>query len=297
MKIAAFTTKDGLQSWGVINDENQTILCAADLEEMYFTFLPETIDELIEQGNEGVLALASALEKHKEDPIAEPYELSEVVLTKPANVQRNVMCIGLNYDEHIKEFTRDKKEAENELPIFFTKRPNSVIGPNEHIQLHTHATSMVDYEGELAIIIGKRGTNISESEAWDYVFGYTILNDVSARDLQRNHIQWFLGKSLDTFCPMGPYILLGDKQEKQFTLKTFVNGELRQSGDTHDFIHPIPELIATLSRGMTLEPGDIIATGTPSGVGKGFNPPRYLKSGDEVSITISDIGTLTNPVR
>ena len=102
MKIAAFTTKDGLQSWGVINDENQTILCAADLEEMYFTFLPETIDELIEQGNEGVLALASALEKHKEDPIAEPYELSEVVLTKPVNVQRNVMCIGLNYDEHIK---------------------------------------------------------------------------------------------------------------------------------------------------------------------------------------------------
>lgn len=110
MKIAAFATKDGLQSWGVINDENQTILCAADLEEMYFTFLPETIDELIEQGNEGVLALASALEKHKEDPIAEPYELSEVVLTKPANVQRNVMCIGLNYDEHIKEFTRDKKK-------------------------------------------------------------------------------------------------------------------------------------------------------------------------------------------
>lgn len=132
---------------------------------------------------------------------------------------------------------------------------------------------------------------------YDYIFGYTIINDVTARDLQRRHSQWFLGKSLDGFCPMGPAILISDKQPKDFEIRTYVNSELRQSGTTEDLIFSIPTLISTLSRGLTLEPGDIIATGTPSGVGMGFNPPRFLQEDDEVSITIPGIGTLANTVK
>ena len=297
MKIASFTAPNGIQSWGVINDETQTILSAADLEEMYFTFLPETIDELIEQGDEGLLALATALEKHKEEPLADEYSLSDVALTKPIQVKRNVICLGLNYDSHVKEYLRSDVADTPADPIFFTKRPSSVIGPDEYIQLHQDATSQVDYEGELGVIIGKGGSHISENEAYDHIFGYTIINDVTARDLQKKHVQWFLGKSLDTFCPMGPAIFLGDKQAHEFTIQTHVNGELRQSASSEDMICSIPKIISTLSRGMTLEPGDVIATGTPFGVGMGFNPPRFLESEDEVAITISHIGTLKNTIR
>ncbi|SUP42709.1 fumarylacetoacetate hydrolase family protein [Veillonella criceti] len=295
MKIATFTSPSGVRQWGVIDDENQTILGSADLEEAYYAYLPETVEELINLGDEGVLLLATALEKHRETPIALPYALSEVLLETPFTPHRNIFCVGKNYREHIAEF--DKTGGEPEHPIFFTKLPTTVTGPNGVIPLHPHATSEVDYEGELALIIGKRGSNIPEDKVYDYIFGYTIINDVTARDLQRRHNQWFLGKSLDGFCPMGPAILISDKQPKDFEIRTYVNSELRQSGTTEDLIFSIPTLISTLSRGLTLEPGDIIATGTPSGVGVGFNPPRFLQEDDEVSITIPGIGTLANTVK
>jgi 2-keto-4-pentenoate hydratase/2-oxohepta-3-ene-1,7-dioic acid hydratase in catechol pathway len=153
----------------------------------------------------------------------------------------------------------------------------------------------VDYEAELAIVIGKSGRNISPAEALSHIWGYTIVNDVTARDRQRNHKQWFLGKALDTFGPMGPWITTADEiAHDQLDLKCWVNGELRQQANTSDLIFDIPSLIATISAGLTLQPGDVIATGTPAGVGIGFNPPRFLKAGDEVSISISGIGTLTN---
>ena len=149
----------------------------------------------------------------------------------------------------------------------------------------------------MAVIIGKAGADIPASEAMDHVYGFTILNDVTARDLQRNHRQWFHGKSLDTFCPVGPYILLRDAAPDTFEVITKVNGEIRQDGSTADLIFPIPQLIAVISQGTTLQVGDIIATGTPSGVGVGFTPPRYLQKGDTVEITIPQIGTLKNTVK
>ena len=161
---------------------------------------------------------------------------------------------------------------------------------------HPELTDKLDYEGELGVIIGKRGTNIAEEDAMKYVYGYTIINDVTARDLQKKHLQWFRGKSLDTFCPMGPTVMVGD-WPLPFTIYTKVNGSLRQEGTTTDLIFSIPKLIATLSDGMTLLPGDVIATGTPQGVGMGFNPPKFLKKGDVVEINIDHIGTLRNPVK
>lgn len=297
MRIAAFTTLNGEHSWGVLDESNTSILSAADLEEAYFTFLPETINELIEQGEDGRLALASALQKHKEDPIAVPYDLKDALITQPLDVKKNIFCLGLNYPTHLMEFEKNLEAPTPEAPRYFSKLPTSVIGPNQEINPHLEATKELDYEGELAIIIGKRGSHISASEAWDYIFGYTIINDVTARDLQKRHVNWLKGKSLDTFCPMGPAILIGEQQEQHFTITTKVNGEIRQSGSTQDMIFSIPEIIEDLSNGITLEPGDIIATGTPFGVGMGFNPPRFLQSEDEISITISEIGTLTNTVR
>lgn len=297
MKIAAFTTLTGIHTWGIVDEETNTILSAQDLEEATFTFLPESIDELIEGGDEALLMLATALQKHREDPVATPYDLSEVLITKPLNVKKNIICVGLNYDDHVGELKENLDNIQSTpTPTFFSKSPTAVIGPNEHIRRHAGSTNQLDYEGELAVIIGKRGSHIAEEDAYDYIFGYTIINDVTARDLQKSTSQWFRGKSLDTFAPMGPYILIGKKGPKHFEIKTEVNGELRQHGTTDDLIHSIPKLIATWSQGITLEPGDIIATGTPSGVGMSFNPPRYLEKDDQVKITISDIGTLTNTV-
>ena len=183
----------------------------------------------------------------------------------------------------------------DEYPAVFSKPPTTVVANGDTVSLHPHATSAVDYEAELAVVIGKGGRDIAPERAFDHVFGYTIVNDVTARDRQRNHKQWFLGKGLDTFCPMGPWITTADELDAtDLTVKCWVNGELRQDGNTRDLIFDIPTLVSTISAGLTLQPGDIIATGTPAGVGIGFNPPRFLKAGDEVSISISGIGTLSN---
>lgn len=296
MKLATFRY-NGSEDWGVVSEDNQSILSATALEEAYFTFLPQSLNELIEHGEEALLELVAALEKHKEEPLAEPYDLEEVELLAPITLRKNVFCVGKNYADHVREFEGNEQAPMPEAPIIFSKATTALIGPEESIELHPEVTSQVDYEGELAIIIGEGGKNIPEAEAFHAIFGYTILNDVTARDLQKTHVQWLLGKSLDTFCPMGPYLLVSDHEPFSFELKTEVNGELRQVGHSEDLIFSIPKLIATISRGITLEPGDVIATGTPYGVGMGFKPPRFLKSGDEVAITISNIGTLTNTVK
>ncbi len=296
MKLARFTYK-GEEDWGIVNEKEQTILSSLALEEAYFCELPKTIVELIQQGEEGLLLLSTTLTKHAEDPIAETYSLSEVTLLAPLIPQKNIFCVGKNYSAHVREFEENKDAPLPEYPILFSKPPTSIIGPGEAINLHPEVTEQVDYEGELAIIIGQRGSSIAEEKAYEYVFGYTIINDVTARDLQKKHVQWLLGKGLDTFCPMGPYIHISNHKPYSFTLHTHVNGELRQEGHSDELLFSIPSLIATISRGLTLEPGDIIATGTPYGVGMGFKPPRFLKSGDTVSITVDTIGTLTNTVK
>jgi 2-keto-4-pentenoate hydratase/2-oxohepta-3-ene-1,7-dioic acid hydratase in catechol pathway len=172
-----------------------------------------------------------------------------------------------------------------------------VIGPGAPIPIPQRLSTAIDYEAELAVVIGRGGLGISRARAMDHVWGYTIVNDVTARDLQRRHRQWLIGKSLDGFGPMGPWLVSADEVDGQDTrLRCWVNGELRQDASTRDLIHDIPTLIATISAGITLVPGDIIATGTPAGVGIGFTPPRYLARGDVVRIAIDGIGELSNPV-
>ena len=232
--------------------------------------------------------------------------LSEVKLLAPIPLpRRNIICVGKNYREHAKEFSQSGFEAGavkgaeiDEFPAVFSKLPSCVVGPDDPVELHAHITSSVDYEAELAIVIGRGGRDIPREGVGAHIFGYTIVNDVTARDRQRNHKQWFLGKALDTFCPMGPWITTADEIDAaNLEVQCWVNGELRQNANTSDLIFDIPHLISTISAGLTLMPGDIIATGTPAGVGIGFDPPRFLKAGDTVAVAISGIGTLSNTFR
>ena len=216
---------------------------------------------------------------------------------------KNVFCVGKNYHEHAKEFAgsgfdASTKEVVPEAPVVFSKPATSVIGPGEPIPAGLDPTGSVDYEGELAVVIGRGGRGIRKADALSHVFGYTIVNDVTARTLQHRHRQWILGKGLDGFCPMGPAILTADEAPDPGALRltTHVNGEKRQDAPVSDLIFDIPTLIETISAGITLEPGDIIATGTPAGVGIGFDPPRFLRSGDVVRIEVASIGVLENPV-
>ncbi|MDP3321555.1 MAG: fumarylacetoacetate hydrolase family protein, partial [Bosea sp. (in: a-proteobacteria)] len=224
----------------------------------------------------------------------------EAPIPRPA---RNVMCVGKNYHEHAKEFAQSgfdasTKDVVPEAPVVFTKPPSAVIGPGETIPGHLDPTKSVDYEGELAVVIGKGGRGIAAADALGHVFGYTIVNDVTSRQLQHKHRQWVLGKGIDGFCPMGPAVLTADEvpDPRTLRLRTWVNGELRQDATVADLIFDIPTLISTISAYITLEPGDIIATGTPVGVGIGFNPPKFLVAGDLVRIEIDGIGVLENPV-
>lgn len=236
--------------------------------------------------------------------------LSDTRLLAPIpRPRRNIFCVGKNYHEHAEEFGTSGYDAGGSAiagdhapsrPVVFTKPPSSVIGPEAAVATHPSVTKEIDYEAELAVIIGRKGVNISADEAGRYIWGYTILNDVTARDRQRDHKQWFLGKGLDTFCPMGPYAVTADEVDPtgegrpSLRIESFINGEVRQSALTSDLIFDVPALIQELSAGMTLEPGDIIATGTPAGVGIGFDPPRFLKAGDEMIISITRLGRLQN---
>jgi 2-keto-4-pentenoate hydratase/2-oxohepta-3-ene-1,7-dioic acid hydratase in catechol pathway len=217
---------------------------------------------------------------------------------------RNILCVGKNYPDHVNEVqsivasATDTRGSAPSSPIIFTKAPSTVIAAMDPIPAWLDETDSVDYEGELAVIIGKPGRGIGRADAMQHVYGYSILNDVTSRRLQKRHQQWFLGKSLDGFCPIGPCLVTRDEIDRvgDLRIQTYVNNELRQNGYVREMIFDIPVLIETLSRGMTLQCGDIIATGTPAGVGMGFNPPRFLKSGDRIAVTIEPIGTLENPV-
>jgi 2-keto-4-pentenoate hydratase/2-oxohepta-3-ene-1,7-dioic acid hydratase in catechol pathway len=217
--------------------------------------------------------------------------------------RRDILCVGKNYHAHAAEFhgsgfDSTGKEAVPDVPIIFTKAMTSVIGPGAAIDSALDPTGTVDYEAELGVVIGKGGRGIAAADAYAHVFGYVALNDVTSRELQRRHNQWIIGKGIDTFCPMGPWVATADEvgEVARMTLQTRVNGETRQKASVVDLIFDIPCLIETLSRTMTLLPGDIIATGTPEGVGIGFKPPRYLRAGDRVEVEITGLGVLENPV-
>lgn len=234
--------------------------------------------------------------------IVDEVALSAVTLAAPIpRPARNIFCVGKNYFEHAQEFSRsgfDSSAAAGAVPknpIIFSKVPETVIAAGEDILLDPAVSEAVDYEAELAVIIGKGGRGIAPENALDHVWGYTIVNDVTARDLQGRYSQWLVGKSQDTFCPMGPIAVTRDEIDIADTaIRCFINGELRQESNTGLLIFDIPTIIATISAGVTLQPGDVIATGTPAGVGIGFDPPRYLQDGDEVRVEIDGIGALAN---
>ncbi len=251
-----------------------------------------------------VAAMSNAERAALEGSIAAlPLVQGAMILAPIPRPARNVFCVGKNYHEHAKEFANSgfdatAKEVVPEHPVVFTKQPTSVSGPGDVIPAHLDDTNSVDYEGELAVIIGQGGRGIGRAAAMDHVFGYTIVNDVTSRLLQQKHRQWAIGKGIDGFCPMGPAVVTADEtgDPTALRLRTFVNGELRQDAPVKDLIFDIPTLIETISRYITLEPGDIIATGTPAGVGIGFTPPKFLQKGDVVRIEIDRIGVLENRV-
>ena len=227
--------------------------------------------------------------------------LAEVQLIAPLpQPRRNLWCVGRNYHAHAKELQhsvfKDNAKTVDAWPIVFTKVPETVTGPGAPVRLPGAAiSSQIDYEAELLVVIGRGGRNIARADAMGHVFGYSIVNDVTARDVQMRHGQWDLGKSFDGFCPMGPWIVTADEMDGRDTrVRCWVNGELRQDARTTDLIFDLPTLIETCSRGITLLPGDVIATGSPAGVGMGMTPPRWLGHGDVVRIEIDGIGVLEN---
>lgn len=286
-----------------LTDETQKYvidLQKAHEDKMEESFWPSTLLEGIEHGEEFVDTVSKLRDWIFTQRNSKDYFIpqEEVRLLAPiARPRKNIFCVGKNYREHVLEMGTEEDIPEHIM--IFTKAPTTVIGQRESIPLHTDVTAQLDYEGELAIVIGKKGMSISKEDAMEHIFGYTIVNDITARDLQKRHKQFFLGKSLDGTCPMGPVIVhkSGIDDPQCLSLKTLVNGDVRQSDSTKQMIFSIPEIIASISKGMTLEPGDIIATGTPSGVGKGFEPPRFLKSGDVVEVCIEKIGILRNTVK
>ena len=229
--------------------------------------------------------------------------LAEVELLAPIpRPRQDILCLGMNYKDHADEAAQYNAEAftkEKPVAVYFSKRVSQAVAPEGDIERHAGLVERLDYEVELGVILGKAARNVKAEEAGDYIFGYTVINDVSARDVQTSHKQWYFGKSLDGFTPMGPCIVTADEIAfpPALDISSAVNGEPRQHSNARLFLTGIPALLEELTAGMTLLPGTIIATGTPAGVGMGFDPPKFLQSGDVVECTIQGIGTIRNTVR
>ena len=295
---------NGLQAIGLLTKDKSHVIPLLAAERHYYgeTGLPASMLALIQQGEaalQRVRELVGNVDADKGFPLLIPVNGVRIMAPIPRPA-KNIFCIGKNYADHAMESNKnaDPNVTIPKFPVIFTKPPTAVIGPGAPINSHKQITGALDYEVELAVVIGKKATYVSKDAAMDHVFGYTIMNDVTARDLQKQHLQWFRGKSLDTFAPMGPWLVHKSSipSADNLTVTTKVNGEIRQNASTSDFIFDIPTLISTISAGITLEPGDIIATGTPAGVGAYMTPPTFLKAGDEVELIITGIGTLKNPV-
>jgi 2,4-diketo-3-deoxy-L-fuconate hydrolase len=279
MRFVTFRTADGLVRPGVIEGDAIRILSTPTLRD-YVALAPH-----------------ERIAWHSADDLV---PLANVTLAAPIVPARNVFCVGRNYLEHAKEGARaaGRELKLPDVPTFFTKAPTAIAGPGATLRLSTRVSHEYDYEAELAVVIGARCKDVSEEEALAVVFGYTALNDVTARDRQRAHVQWFKGKSLDDACPLGPWIVspeeIGDPQSLDISFR--LNGVQKQHSNTAQMIFRIGRLIAELSAGMTLLPGDVIATGTPEGVGFARTPPEFLADGDVMEVEIEKIGVLRNEV-
>ncbi|MCR4470433.1 fumarylacetoacetate hydrolase family protein [Burkholderia sp. SCN-KJ] len=298
MKFLTFKL-DGKPQLGLVLDESTVYNLTRSWNDLFTGEAPRDLADLI-SSNIDVCELKERVSKaHDADHVL---STTDVEFMPPiAFPKKNVFCVGRNYREHIIEGNRAAGRDPHNFPMapeFFSKPPTTVVGHGASVRAHADVTELLDYEVELGIVIGRRGTNIRREEALEYVFGYTVINDITARDLQKSHGQWFKGKALDTTCPIGPVVVnrsaLPNAQELQ--LELYVNGELRQHANTIDMLFTVPEIIEQLSAGLTLEPGDIIATGTPSGVGFAMTPPRRLVAGDMVLARISGIGDLMNRI-
>lgn len=302
MKFLTFSVQEQSRL-GMLLDEDRVLDLTALLAARPDLGLPgalRNVGELIALGDEALARLREPGLLDGVDVGALP-TLQAVRVLPPLAMTRNVFCVGRNYREHIIEGNLARGRPANSFPEaieFFTKAPTAVIGHGGHVKRHAGLTDSLDYEVELAIVIGRAGADIPREKALDHVFGYTIVNDITARDLQARHGQWFKGKSLDTSCPMGPVVVhrsaIPDANNLAVSLS--VNGELRQQDNTSDMIFDVATVVAQLSAGMTLLPGDVIATGTPKGVGFALTPPRCLQVGDVVSASVEHIGTLTNEI-
>ncbi len=276
------------------HSETAHVACSKDGKKAYILRAYMTMNVMLLKGHDGTIP-----------PLSEEVDLEDPdvrILSPMPHPRQDVICLGINYRDHAKEakeFDPGAFSKEMEDPIFFSKRVNYSQGTGSVIPAHADICDSLDYETELGVIIGKEACNVKAEDALEYIFGYTIVNDVSARNLQTRHKQWYFGKSLDGFTPMGPCIVSRDEFDgiPKLDLKTYVNGELRQSSNTGNLITDIPRIIEVLSSGMTLEPGTVIATGTPSGVGMGMDPPTFLNKGDEVICEIEGIGRLVNTVQ
>lgn len=298
MKFVTYN-QNGESKVGLIDEQMKNVIDLHEAQKglMGKSTIPLTLIECLQQGEEFLKDVQEVMKKVKEQTDYS-YSLEEVKIQAPIpRPIKNVFCVGKNYAAHAIEMGSEADIPEH--PMVFSKAPTTVIGPEDTVLNHRHVTESLDYEGELAVIIGKTGKDIQPEEVFDYVFGYTILNDISARDRQKRHKQFLLGKSLDTSCPMGPYITHKSEipNPNNLNIETKINGEVRQSANTEQFIFDIPTIISVISAGTTLEPGDIIATGTPAGVGNGFKPPRFLQPGDLMEITIEGLGTLRNTIQ
>lgn len=287
-KILRYIGPNGSESYGVMVDNFVVDRC--DLEKELNIKLPEDIVSFISS-----TYLNMVLEEVKRISFKQVFKLEDLKLLAPIPNPPKILCLGLNYIDHAEE----QQKTPPDEPMIFIKPRTSIAGPFDDIYVPSDYVQQLDYEGELAVIIGKLGKRISASKALDYVLGYTVFNDLSARDIQAKDKQWTRGKSLDQFAPIGPWIVTRDEIENPYNLKivTRVNDEVRQNSSTSKMVHKIDRVIEILSKGMTLEPGDIIATGTPSGVGVFMKPkPKFLKHGDIVEITIEKIGTIRNRI-
>jgi 2-keto-4-pentenoate hydratase/2-oxohepta-3-ene-1,7-dioic acid hydratase in catechol pathway len=297
MRYVTFsTTTDPTPRLGFVRGDR--VVDAAALATSWTGSVPRSLLELIQLGPEAWKRFADGVAAADAASHAAGDVRWHAPIPRPA---KNVFCVGRNYAEHVAEGARARGEAAKipQHTVFFTKAPNSVTGPFDDIPYDATLTQQVDWEAELGAILGTGGRDIRRADALRHVFGYTIVNDVTARDLQKAHFQFFKGKSLDAFCPIGPLVVtadeFGDPQHKLVSCR--VNGVVKQQQSTSEMLFPVDAIIETLSRGLTLEPGDIIATGTPEGVGFGRTPPEFLQDGDVMETEVEGIGVMRNRIR
>lgn len=298
MRYCRVRNQQGEEHLGVYEEENRLYY----LDELFPELKGRTLIDFIRMVNGDTEQARSRIREKAAAATAHSIEGEGLQLLSPIeHTVHDILCVGVNYRDHLEETKEHMAGAvsdEVSQTVYFVKRAYRILGPEEPVHGRDDLDEKIDYEVELAVIIGKEGKNISEEDAENYIFGYSVFNDLSSRTLQTSHGQWLIGKSLDEYTSMGPMIV--DRQELPMPLeldvRSYVNGELRQNSNTRNLIKNVPAIIAELSQGITLEAGDIIATGTPSGVGMGFVPPRFLKKGDEVSCEVEDIGQLTNTI-